>query len=118
MLSIAMQAAPSPVSGLMNIMPLILIFGIFYVLLIRPQQKRAKQHQELLKTVTRGDNIVTNGGILGKVVKASDDELTVEISEGVRIKILRAAIADVRGRPEPANDRAAPAKKPKSKPKK
>ncbi|MEE9346679.1 MAG: preprotein translocase subunit YajC [Robiginitomaculum sp.] len=116
MLSIAMQAAPSPSAGFMNIMPLILIFGIFYVLLIRPQQKRAKEHQALLQTVTRGDNIVTNGGILGKVVKAADDELTIEIAEGVRIKMLRAAIADVRGRPEPANDRAdAGKKKPKAK---
>ncbi len=115
MLSIAMQAAPSPASGLMNIMPLILIFGIFYFLLIRPQQKRAKEHQALLQTVTRGDNIVTNGGILGKVVKAADDELTIEIAEGTRIKVLRAAIADVRGRPEPANDRAKSTKKPKAK---
>ena len=115
MLSIAMQAAPSPASGLMNIMPLILIFGIFYFLLIRPQQKRAKEHQALLQTVTRGDNIVTNGGILGKVVKAADDELTIEIAEGTRIKVLRAAIADVRGRPEPANDRASAKKKPKAK---
>jgi len=113
MLFTLMQAAPPVRNPMFDILPLILIFVIFWFLLIRPQQKRAKAHQELLKTVTRGDTIVTNGGVVGKVTKANDDELTVEIAQGVRIQVLRGMVADVR-RPEPAND-PAPAKKTKKK---
>lgn len=110
MLYTLMQAAPStPPSAIPQIIMMVMIFVIFWFLLIRPQQKRAKDHQALLKTVTRGDTVVTNGGVVGKVTKANDDELTVEIAEGVRIQVLRGMVADVR-RPEPAND-PEPAKK-------
>lgn len=108
MLYTLMQAAPAVRNPMFDILPLILIFIIFWFLLIRPQQKRAKAHQELLQTVVRGDTIVTNGGVVGKVTKTNDDEVTVEIATGVRIQVLRGMIADVR-RPEPAND-PAPAK--------
>jgi len=113
MLFTLMQAAAPVRNPMFDILPLILIFVIFWFLLIRPQQKRAKAHQALLGTVTRGDIIVTNGGVVGKVTKANDDELTVEIAQGVRIQVLRGMVADVR-RAEPAND-PAPAKKAKKK---
>lgn len=116
MLYTVMQAAPPAPNPLGTIIPMVLIFVIFWFLLIRPQQKRAKAHQELLKTVNRGDVIVTNGGIVGKVTKATDDDLTVEIAPNTRITVLRGMVADVR-RPEVAND-AAPAKAPAKKSKK
>lgn len=114
MLNLFMQAAPVARNPLIDILPLIAIFGIFWFLLIRPQQKRAAEHRQTLTTIARGDVVVTNGGIIGKVTKATDDELTVEVSEGMRIRVLRSMIADVR-RPEPANDTTSkkPAKKSK-----
>jgi len=78
-----------------SFIPLILIFVIFYFLLIRPQQKKAKQHQILLESIKRGDQILTSGGMIGKVVKADKDELTVEISEKVNVKIFRSTVSDV-----------------------
>ena len=85
------------------IIPLVLMFVIFYFLLIRPQQKRAKQHQELIKGVRRGDTVVTNGGLVGKVTNAGDgeNEIEVEIANGVRVKIVRGMLADVRAKGEP-----------------
>ena len=76
-------------------LPLVLIFVIFYFLLIRPQQKRQKDHQNKLKAIKTGDTIITGGGIKGKVKKASDTELDVEISKGVVITVLRATVMDV-----------------------
>ena len=78
-----------------SFIPLILIFIIFYFLLIRPQQKKAKQHQILLESIKRGDQILTSGGMIGKVIKADKDELTVEISEKVNVKIFRSTVSDV-----------------------
>ena len=79
-----------------------LIFLIFYFLIIRPQQRRVKDHQELVKNVRRGDTIVTTGGIVGKVTKATDDpEIEVEIADGVRVKLVRTMISEVRTRGEP-----------------
>lgn len=65
-----------------------------------------KRHQAMLGEIQRGDQIITNGGIVGKVTKATDDELTLEIAQGVKVRVKRAMIADVVGKPEPANDRA------------
>lgn len=87
--------------GIMAFLPLILIFVVFYFLLIRPQQKRAKQHKEMLSNLRRGDRVVTAGGIIGQVTKATDDELTVEIAENVRVKVARAMIAEVVAKTEP-----------------
>ncbi len=102
------QDAAAASSGGINAMliqfgPLILIFIVFYFLLIRPQQKKAKTHREMLGNVRRGDRIVTTGGIIGTVTKAEGDaELQIEIAEGVRIRILRGAVSDVLAKTDPA----------------
>ncbi|MBT6305451.1 MAG: preprotein translocase subunit YajC [Rhodospirillaceae bacterium] len=82
---------------LMTLAPLVLIFVVFYFLLIRPQQKRAKEHKEMLLKIRRNDKIVTNGGLIGKVAKVNDDrdELELEIAENVRVKVRRGMIAEV-----------------------
>ena len=89
------QAATQQPSMIASFIPLILIFLIFYFLLIRPQQKKAKEHKLLLETIKRGDEILTSGGIVGKVVKADNDNLTVEISDKVNVKIFRSTVVDV-----------------------
>ena len=77
-------------------LPLILIFAVFYFLLIRPQQRKVKQHKEMLSNLKRGDKIITSGGIIGAITKVSDNrELTVEISENVEIKIAPGMVADL-----------------------
>ena len=82
--------------GFSTLVPLVLIFAVFYFLLIRPQQKRAKMHREMLGAIRRGDRIVTGGGILGKVIKVRDnDELDVEIAEGVKIRVQRGGVSGV-----------------------
>jgi preprotein translocase subunit YajC len=84
------------------VLPLVLIMGVFYFLLIRPQQKKLKDHQEMLKKVSKGDTIITNGGLIGKVVKVIDDnELQVEMGDNIKLRVLRSGIADVRVRGEP-----------------
>ena len=82
-------------------LPLILIFGVFYILLIRPQQKKVKQHSEMLKNLRRGDKIITSGGIIGTINKVADNrELNVEISENVEIKIAPGMVADLYTQPD------------------
>ena len=82
--------------------PLVLIFAVFYFLLIRPQQKKMKDHREMLAAVRRGDKVVTGGGIIGTVAKVvSDDELHVEIAEGVKVKIARSTLSSVMSKTEP-----------------
>ncbi len=84
--------------------PLILIFAIMYFLLIRPQQKKVKQHQAMVTALRRGDQIVTQGGLIGKVVKVKEDnELEVELSEGVKVRVVQSTIAQVLSKTEPAN---------------
>ena len=98
------QAAGAPGAGdfIGMILPLVLIMGVFYFLLIRPQQRKMKAHQEMLKKVARGDTVITTGGLVGKVVKVVDDsELQVEVGENVKVRILRSGIADVRAKGEP-----------------
>ena len=89
------QAATQQPSMLASFIPLILIFLIFYFLLIRPQQKKQKEHKVLLDSIQRGDEILSSGGILGKVIKVDNDKLTVEISKGVHVTIIRSTVADV-----------------------
>ena len=89
------QAAAQQPSMLASFIPLILIFLIFYFLLIRPQQKKQKEHKVLLDSIQRGDEILSSGGILGKVIKVDNDKLTVEISKGVNVTIIRSTVADV-----------------------
>jgi preprotein translocase subunit YajC len=99
----AQAAAPGAFDYLNSlIIPTMLIIGIMYFLMIRPQQKRLKDHQTMIAGVRRGDTVVTGGGILGKVTKVDDNELQVEIAEGVKIKVLRGTITEVRGKGEPA----------------
>ena len=89
--------------GIVSLLPLVLIFVVFYFLLIRPQQKKMKAHKVLIGAVRRGDRIVTAGGILGQVTKViNDGEVQVEIADGVRIRIVRSTITDILTKPEPA----------------
>ena len=85
-------------------MPFILIGFVFYFLLIRPQNKRLKDHRAMLAAVTRGDTVVTNGGLIGKVTKVADGELTVDLGGGNKVKVVASMIADVRNSNAPAND--------------
>lgn len=103
------QDVPPPSAGsaimqqLLLFVPLILIF---YFLIIRPQSQQRKQHQAMIEAVRRGDTVVTSGGLIGKVTKVADNELTVELADNVRVRILRRMIIDVRGKGQlvPAND--------------
>jgi preprotein translocase subunit YajC len=97
------QAAPGAGDFIGMILPLVLIMGVFYFLLIRPQQKKAKEHQAMLSKVAKGDTVVTHGGLIGKVTKIVDDnEIQVEIGENVKVRVLRGGIHDVRAKGEPA----------------
>ena len=83
--------------------PLILIFAIMYFLLIRPQQKRLKQHKAMVEALRRGDQVVTQGGLIGKVSKVKDgDEIEVELNEGVRVRVVKSTVAQVLNKTEPA----------------
>ena len=83
--------------------PLILIFAIMYFLLIRPQQQKLKQHQAMVAALRRGDQVVTQGGLIGKVSKVKDDnEVEVELTEGVKVRVVRNTIAQVLNKTEPA----------------
>ena len=85
-------------------LPLILIFAIMYFLLIRPQQKKVKEHQAMVDALRRGDQVVTQGGVIGKVAKVKEDgELEVEIADGVKVRVVRATIAQVLNKTEPAS---------------
>ena len=82
-------------SSIMSFLPIILIFVVFYFLLIRPQQKRAKEHKNLLTNLKEGDQILTSGGIYGRITGIRDDKITLEISDKVRVKVSRGHIAGV-----------------------
>ncbi|MEM6940766.1 MAG: preprotein translocase subunit YajC [Pseudomonadota bacterium] len=89
--------------GIEQFIPLILIFAIMYFLLIRPQQKKVKEHQAMVAALRRGDQVVTQGGMIGKVVKVKDDgELEVEIADGVKVRVIQSTIATVVSKTEPA----------------
>ncbi len=85
-------AAASKQNPIMSMAPLVLLFVVFYFLLIRPQQKKAKMHKEMLSKVETGDSVITTGGLYGRVTKVSDETVTIEISDGVKVKISRTAI--------------------------
>ena len=91
--------------GIQQFVPLILIFAIMYFLQIRPQQKKVKEHQAMVGAVRRGDQVVTQGGLIGKVTKVKEDnELEVEVADGVKVRVVQSTLADVRSKTEPAND--------------
>jgi preprotein translocase subunit YajC len=95
-------------STILQFMPLILIIVIMYFLILRPQQRKAKQHQDMIKALRRGDTVVTNGGLVGKVTKVvDDDQIEVEISDGVRVRQMRAMVTDVRAKGEPVKEESA-----------
>ncbi|MDF1873424.1 preprotein translocase subunit YajC [Vannielia sp.] len=93
--------------GFQSILPFILILGIMYFLLIRPQQKKLKDHQAMVQSLRRGDQIVTQGGLVGKVTKVRDEaEVEVEIAEGVKVRVIKATVAQVLNKTEPASAEA------------
>src|SRR6476661_6152563 len=104
------QIAPSGQAGgtaglLMGILPWLLIFVIFYMLMIRPQQRRVKEHQAAIAAIKKGDEIITGGGIRGRVTKVGDDEAEVEIANGVKVRVVKSTISHVvTGKTRPAND--------------
>jgi preprotein translocase subunit YajC len=93
-------------ASLLEFLPIVAIMVLFYFLMIRPQQQRMKQHQALVSAVKRGDTVVLNSGVLGKVTKVDEGEAMVEIAQGVNVKVVKSMISDVRtrGEPAPAND--------------
>ena len=94
--------------ALIQFLPLVLIFVVFYFLLIRPQQRKAKDHRVMLDALRRGDRVVTGGGIIGTVARADNpEEVTVDIAEGVRIRVVRSTITSVLAKPDPAAAREA-----------
>ena len=100
----------SPAAGgasalLVGILPWVLIFVIFYLLMIRPQQRRVKEHQAAIAAVKKGDDVITAGGIRGRVTKVSDDEAEVEIAQGVKVRVVKSTLSQVvTGNAKPAND--------------
>src|SRR5262252_2056167 len=95
-------------NALVQFLPLILIFVVFYFLLIRPQQRKAKDHKTMLDALRRGDRVVTGGGIIGTVARVENpEEVTVDIADGVRVRVLRSTISSVLARPDPTAARDA-----------
>jgi preprotein translocase subunit YajC len=108
-LALAANAATGQTGGmsamLIGILPWLLIFVIFYVLLIRPQQKRAKEHQAEIASVKKGDEVITGGGLRGRVTKVADAEVEVEIAQGVKVRAIKSTLTQVlRPNAKPAND--------------
>src|SRR5437588_12055636 len=92
---------------LVQLLPFVLIFVIMYFLILRPQQKRAKEHGELVKNLRRGDTVITTGGLVGKVTKVvDDDQIEVEIADGVRVRQVRSMVSGVRAKGEPVKEDA------------
>ena len=92
---------------LIQLMPILLMFVIFYLLLLRPQQQRMKAHREMVANIRRGDTVVTQGGIIGKVTKVKDDgELEVEIADNTRVRVIKGTVAEVRVKGEPVKETA------------
>jgi preprotein translocase subunit YajC len=104
----AFAQGSSPFGGdnmLIQLLPFVLIFVIMYFLILRPQQKKTKDHQELVKNLRRGDTVITSGGLVGKVTKVVDDEqIEVEIADGVRVRQVRSMVSGVRAKGEPVRD--------------
>jgi preprotein translocase subunit YajC len=90
------QAAPAPAGGMLGtILPLLLIFVVFYFLLIRPQTKRAKEHREMIGKLAAGDEIVTNGGLLGRITEVGDSFVTLQVASGVSIQVQKFQVAQL-----------------------
>lgn len=89
------QGAQSSDPGIMGFLPLLVLFGVFYLFLIRPQMKRQKEHSKLVNDLSKGDEVVTNGGLLGRITKVDDSFLTVEIAKDIQVNIQRQAVASI-----------------------
>lgn len=103
----AQAAGGAPAGGdvILQLVPFALILLIMYFLIMRPQQKRAKEHADLIKNMRRGDSVVTNGGLIGKITKVIDEaELELEVAPNVRVRVARGMISDVRSKGEPVKD--------------
>ncbi len=100
------QGAPAGGSDmLVSLLPFIAIFVIMYFLILRPQQKRVKTHTEMVKNLRRGDTVITNGGVIGKIAKVIDDhEVEVEIADGVKIRQVKQMVTEVRAKGEPVKE--------------
>jgi preprotein translocase subunit YajC len=123
--ALAQGAAPAPAAGatdmvgsslasISNFLPLILIFVVFYVLIIRPQQKKLAEQEKMIKALKRGDRVITSGGIYGKITKLDDDTLTVEVADNINIKVVRAQVQSLAAKTDTtivANDGSADEKK-------
>jgi preprotein translocase subunit YajC len=103
LINIAQAASSGPGGAMSQFVPLIAIFAIFYFLVLRPQSKKAKDHQKMLGELKKGDEVVTQGGIIGKISGITDAELTLQVQEGVRLRVTRAS---VQGRYAPAAAKA------------
>lgn len=104
-------AAAAPAAGggfaafMLNVVPLILMFAVFYFLMIRPQQRRMREHAARVASIARGNTVVTAGGLIGKVTKVTDDEVEVEVAANTRVRVVKATISEVRSPvAKPAND--------------
>ena len=98
------QAAASPAGGaaaFAQFIPLLLVFAIMYFLILRPQQKKMSQHRAMVAALKKGDQVITQGGLIGKVVGVREDELDVELAQGVRVRVVRSSIAQVVNRTAP-----------------
>jgi preprotein translocase subunit YajC len=92
---------------LIQLVPILLMFVIFYLLLLRPQQQKLKAHREMVANLRRGDTVVTAGGIVGKVTKVRDDnEIEVEIADNTRVRVVKGTVSEVRARGEPVKESA------------
>jgi preprotein translocase subunit YajC len=103
------QTAGAPAGAgafdIVSLLPLVLIFVVFYFLLIRPQQRRVKQHQQMVSEVKPRDTAITNGGLIGKVTKVDENEVELEIAQGVRVRVVKSMLSDIRPHgAKPAND--------------
>jgi preprotein translocase subunit YajC len=102
--------AQSPFGGgstdmITSLLPFVLIFVIMYFLILRPQQKRVKQHAEMVKNVRKGDTVITSGGLVGRVTKVvDDDQVEIEVADGVRVRQMRSMVSEVRAKGEPVKD--------------
>ncbi|MDB5478484.1 MAG: yajC [Alphaproteobacteria bacterium] len=93
-----------------NLFPLIGLLAIFYLLVIRPQSKRMREHADLVKALKPGDKVITGGGLFGKIVKIGDDDMTIEIAPGINVKAQKHTVAAIQDEPKPANDTKADTK--------
>jgi preprotein translocase subunit YajC len=92
----APATTPAPPSMLVQLFPILVLIPIFYFLLIRPQQQRAKRHTDMIAGLKRGDTVVTSGGFIGKINKVTDDEVLVDLADNVRVRVVKSMIAEVR----------------------